>query len=227
MSIIVITSPGANQPPCSTRRQRPCGRGGIGRTTSLPTSSRGDRIMTETSSYEFIQRDRGQHPPAFTPQYKTSTLRSPRLALWSLQNSLSEVTGPVFGRDELGPLDHDLILNYAKGGEPIGERTIVHGRVLDENGRGIPNTLVEVWQANAGGRYRHKNDTYIAPRRSQFWRLRADGHRRQRLLRLPHGQAGRLSVPQPRQFLAARAYPFFAVRVGLRPAPDHPDVFRG
>jgi protocatechuate 3,4-dioxygenase, beta subunit len=112
---------------------------------------------------EFIQRDRSQHPPALTPDYKTSVLRSPRLSLWSLQNSLSEVTGPAFGRDELGPLDNDLILNYAKSGEPIGERTIVHGRVLDGNGRPVPNTLVEVWQANAGGRYRHTNDTYIAP----------------------------------------------------------------
>ena len=112
---------------------------------------------------EFIQRDRTQHPPAYAPDYKSTVLRSPRLALWSLQNSLSEVTGPVFGREELGTLDHDLILNYAKDGEPIGERTIVHGRVLDENGRGLANTLVEVWQANAGGRYRHKNDTYLAP----------------------------------------------------------------
>jgi protocatechuate 3,4-dioxygenase, beta subunit len=112
---------------------------------------------------EFIQRDRSQHPPALTPDYKTSVLRSPSLSLWSLQNSLSEVTGPAFGRDELGPLDNDLILNYAKSGEPIGERTIVHGRVLDGNGRPVPNTLVEVWQANAGGRYRHTNDTYIAP----------------------------------------------------------------
>ncbi len=112
---------------------------------------------------EFLQRDRGQHPPAFTPDYKTTVLRSPRLPLWSLQNSLSEVTGPVFRPDELGPLDHDLILNYAQGGEPIGERTIVHGRVLDENGRGVPGALIEVWQANAGGRYRHRNDTYLAP----------------------------------------------------------------
>jgi protocatechuate 3,4-dioxygenase, beta subunit len=48
-------------------------------------------------------------------------------------------------------------------GEPIGERTIVHGRVLDENGRGVPHTLVEIWQANAGGRYRHVNDRYLAP----------------------------------------------------------------
>ncbi len=113
--------------------------------------------------HEFFQRDRTQHPPAFTPDYKTSILRSPHLALVSVESSLSEVTGPVFGPDDLGPLDHDMILNYAKTGEPIGERTIVHGRVLDENGRGIPHTLVEVWQANAGGRYRHKNDTYLAP----------------------------------------------------------------
>ena len=124
-----------------------------GLTPALPTGQAG----------EFFQRDRTIQPPAYTPVYKTSVLRSPRLALWSLQNSLSEVTGPVFGREELGPLDHDLSLNYAKTGEPIGERTIVHGRVLDESGRGIPNTLVEVWQANAGGRYRHRNDTYLAP----------------------------------------------------------------
>jgi protocatechuate 3,4-dioxygenase beta subunit len=119
--------------------------------------------MSASSQNEFIQRDRKAHPPAFTPDYKTSVLRSPRLALWSLQNSLSEITGPVFGREELGPLDNDLIRNYARSGDPIGERTIVHGRVLDENGRGVPHALVEVWQANAGGRYRHKNDTYLAP----------------------------------------------------------------
>lgn len=112
---------------------------------------------------EFIQRDRDQHPPALTPGYKTSTLRSPHLALWSLQNSLSEITGPVFGRDELGALDNDLILNYAKSGEPLGERLIVHGRVLDGTGHPVRNALVEVWQANAGGRYRHRNDSYIAP----------------------------------------------------------------
>jgi len=116
----------------------------------------------ETKS-EFFPRDRSWHPPAFTPDYKTSVLRSPRCALLSLQNSLSEVTGPLFSHSELGPLDNDLILNYAKAGEPIGERIVVHGRVLYEARRPVPNTLVEVWQANAGGRYRHKNDTYIAP----------------------------------------------------------------
>ena len=69
----------------------------------------------------------------------------------------------MFGHSDLGPLDNDLILNYAQDGEPVGERIVVHGRVLDESGRGVPNTLVEFWQANAGGRYRHKKDTYLAP----------------------------------------------------------------
>ncbi|HSQ81070.1 MAG TPA: protocatechuate 3,4-dioxygenase subunit beta [Casimicrobiaceae bacterium] len=112
---------------------------------------------------EFYQRDRTIHPPAYAPTYKTSVLRSPQKTLISLQNSLSEITGPVFGADELGPLDNDLIMNYAKSGLPIGERIVVHGYVLDENGHPVKNALVEVWQANAGGRYRHKNDIYIAP----------------------------------------------------------------
>ena len=112
---------------------------------------------------EFYQRDTSVQPPADTPGYKTSVLRSPRNALISLQNSLSEITGPVFSKSELGPLDNDLIMNYAKDGLPIGERIIVHGYVLDENARPVRNALVEVWQANAGGRYRHKKDQYIAP----------------------------------------------------------------
>lgn len=112
---------------------------------------------------EFYQRDRLLHPPAYTPGYKTSVLRSPKNALIAIEESLSEITGPVFSKDELGPLDNDLILNYAKDGLPIGERIVVHGYVRDENGRPVPNALVEVWQANAGGRYRHKKDQYIAP----------------------------------------------------------------
>lgn len=110
---------------------------------------------------EYIMRDRGLHPPALTPGYKTSVMRSPRAALISLNNSLSEVTGPMFRPNELDPLDNDLIKNYAHGGDPVGERIIVHGRVLDEAGRPVPNTLIEFWQANASGRYRHRNDTYV------------------------------------------------------------------
>lgn len=117
-----------------------------------------------TQPGEFHQRDRGIHPPAFTPGYKTSVARSPRYSLISLQNSVSEITGPRFGHADIDAGDNDLLTNYAAAGEsPIGERIILHGRVLDEHARPVPNTLVEIWQANAGGRYRHKKDTYLAP----------------------------------------------------------------
>jgi protocatechuate 3,4-dioxygenase beta subunit len=109
----------------------------------------------------FFQRDRDIHPPALTPAYKTSVLRSPQHALLSLESSLSDVTGPVFNQNDLGPLDNDLLRNYARTGDPIGERIIVQGRILDESGRPVPRTLVEFWQANASGRYRHKKDTYL------------------------------------------------------------------
>ncbi len=112
---------------------------------------------------DLYQRDRTWHPPALTPDYKTSVARAPRLPLLSLQTSASELTGPTFGHTDIAALDNDLIRNYAHGGDPIGERIIVHGRVLDENARPVPNTLVEIWQANAGGRYRHKKDSYLAP----------------------------------------------------------------
>lgn len=112
---------------------------------------------------EYYQRDRTWQPPALAPDYKTSVARSPRLPLLSLQNSLSEVTGPVFGHGDIDATDNDLIRNYAKTGDPVGERIIVHGRVLDEDARPVPGTLIEIWQANAGGRYRHRKDTYLAP----------------------------------------------------------------
>jgi protocatechuate 3,4-dioxygenase beta subunit len=112
----------------------------------------------------FFHRDRSRHPPALTPPYKTSVLRSPVKALISLDNTISEMTGPVFGHDLIGPHDNDLLVNFAKPGEsPVGPRIVVHGRVLDENGRGVPGALLEFWQANAGGRYRHKKETYLAP----------------------------------------------------------------
>jgi protocatechuate 3,4-dioxygenase beta subunit len=115
----------------------------------------------ETGS--FFQRDRSWHPPAFAPGYKTSVLRSPQKALLSLDNTISEITGPVFGHSILGERDNDLIHNFARPGESaIGERIIVYGRVLDERGKAVPGALVEFWQANAGGRYRHKKEGYMA-----------------------------------------------------------------
>ncbi len=112
----------------------------------------------------YINRDRLWHPPALTPAYKSSVTRSPNAPLLSLPTSISEETGPVFGDSIIGELDNDLILNFSSTGEAaIGPRIIVHGRVMDEYGRGVPGALIEVWQANAGGRYRHSKETYIAP----------------------------------------------------------------
>jgi protocatechuate 3,4-dioxygenase, beta subunit len=109
-------------------------------------------------------RDRAWHPPANTPGYKSTTFRAPRHALLSLPATASELSGPTFGHTSLNPLDNDLIRNYSQdGGEAIGQRLIVYGQVLDENARAVPNTLVEFWQANAGGRYRHKREAYLAP----------------------------------------------------------------
>jgi protocatechuate 3,4-dioxygenase beta subunit len=97
---------------------------------------------------------------AFAP-YASTAKRAPTQPLVLLPHTLSEITGPVFGADILGPDDHDLMHQHA--GAPIGERIIVSGRVIDENGRPVPSTLVEVWQANAAGRYRHQNDRHDAP----------------------------------------------------------------
>ncbi|MBX2854676.1 MAG: protocatechuate 3,4-dioxygenase subunit beta [Rhodobacteraceae bacterium] len=112
----------------------------------------------------FMARNRAGHPTACHPPYKTSVKRSPQAALLSYPSSLSEESGPVFGPDVLGPLDNDMITNFAAPGEmAIGPRIVVHGRVTDESGRGVPRTLLELWQANAGGRYRHKKEGYLAP----------------------------------------------------------------
>ena len=111
---------------------------------------------------DFIRRDRNWHPPADTPGYKSTVLRSPRRALLSVPQSEGEITGPLFGHGMIDPLDGDLIRNYAADGEAIGERIVVHGQVLDENARPVAGTLIEIWQANAGGRYRHVRDQYVA-----------------------------------------------------------------
>ena len=112
----------------------------------------------------FVARDRSWHPPAHAPAYKTSVARSPGMPLLSFPTTRAEETGPVFGHDLLGPLDADLLHNFARDGESaIGPRIIVHGRVVDEFGRGVPGALLEVWQANSGGRYRHAKESYLAP----------------------------------------------------------------
>ena len=102
-------------------------------------------------------------PPHLYPEYKSTVLRAPTKPLVLLKKSLAERTGPVFGDFNLGLFDHDLTKNAIKNGEPLGERIVVHGKVMDEWGRPIPQALIEIWQANAAGRYIHKVDQHNAP----------------------------------------------------------------
>jgi protocatechuate 3,4-dioxygenase beta subunit len=101
------------------------------------------------------------HPPLNTPEYRSTALRHPKQPLVLLPHSLTEITGPLLGEGRVSPGDADLTKQHA--GEPLGERIIVHGRVLDGDGRPVPDTLLEVWQANAAGRYSHAVDRHPAP----------------------------------------------------------------
>ncbi|MFQ5914033.1 MAG: protocatechuate 3,4-dioxygenase subunit beta [Nitrospinota bacterium] len=108
-------------------------------------------------------RDWKSQPPYIYPDYKSTALRGPTKPLIPSKQSLSEITGPIYGHDSVGPLDNNLTKNAAKNGEPVGERIIVTGRVLDEDGRAVPDTLIEIWQANQAGRYIHVVDQHPAP----------------------------------------------------------------
>src|SRR5581483_9384313 len=103
----------------------------------------------------------GTQPAYLYTAYASTVRRAPTKPLVLLPPTLSEITGPLFGHEVVGPNDNDLTKQGS--GEPLGERIIVSGRVLDENGRAVLNTLIEIWQANAAGRYQHKNDQHEAP----------------------------------------------------------------
>jgi protocatechuate 3,4-dioxygenase beta subunit len=108
------------------------------------------------------EHDPGVHPPLDFPGYKSTALRHPIQPLVYLPHTVTESTGPQLGeRRAPGETDHDLTRHHA--GEPVGERITVAGRLLDEDGRPIRDSLVEIWQANAAGRYRHRWDTWPAP----------------------------------------------------------------
>jgi protocatechuate 3,4-dioxygenase beta subunit len=116
-----------------------------------------------THLHDFNSLDRTIHPPYLHPPYRSTVDRAPLRPLIPLPQTLSELTGPVYGPDAVQPLDNDLTRNAARNGEPLGERILVVGRVLDDAGRPVPNALIEVWQANAAGRYIHVNDRHDAP----------------------------------------------------------------
>ncbi|WIY02558.1 protocatechuate 3,4-dioxygenase subunit beta [Amycolatopsis mongoliensis] len=103
----------------------------------------------------------GTHPPLDYAGYRSTALRHPKQDLVLLPQMLTEVTGPLLGPGRLGEFDNDLTRQHA--GEPQGQRIIVTGRLLDGDGRPVRDSLVEIWQANAGGRYRHTGDRWPSP----------------------------------------------------------------
>ena len=142
----------------------------------------------------------GTHPPLDHPDYRSTRLRHPSQPLVPLPHRLTEVTGPLLGEGRVGEADHDLTAQHP--GEPLGERIIVTGRVLDGDGRPIPGTLVEVWQANAGGRYRHDGDRHPAPLDPSF------------------SGAGRCLTD------AGGRFRFVTVKPGAYPWKNHPNAWR-
>lgn len=116
-----------------------------------------------TNQQVLTRLDWNVQPPYLHEAYRSTVKRSPRNPLVILPQTLTELTGPVYGEGDIRELDNDMTRNAVVNGEPLGERIIVTGRVLDENDRPVPNALVEVWQANAAGRYMHKRDLHPAP----------------------------------------------------------------
>ena len=150
-------------------------------------------------------------PPLLYPPYGSSLKRAPRQPLVPLAVSLSELTGPVYGHSSIGELDNDLTRNAIKNGQPLGERIIVAGRVLNELGKPVPNALLEIWQANAAGRYIHLRDQHPAPLDPNFT------------------GAGRVLTNQAGEFqfttIKPGAYPWRNHHNAWRPAHIHFSVF--
>jgi protocatechuate 3,4-dioxygenase beta subunit len=142
----------------------------------------------------------GEQPEHLYPGYESTRLRAPKRPLVILPHTLTEVTGPVYGHERVGPVDADLTVQH--DGEPLGERIIVHGRVLDGEGRPVRDSLVEIWQANAGGRYRHDGDQHPAPLDPNF------------------SGAGRTVTDDEGR------YRFITIKPGAYPWRNHPNAWR-
>ena len=110
---------------------------------------------------EYPRAVAGSQPEYLYEQYRSTIRRAPSQPQILLPHTLSELTGPVYGHNPIGPTDNDLTCHFAA--PPQGERIVVAGRILDEDGRGVPHAMVEIWQTNAAGRYRHTGDNHPAP----------------------------------------------------------------
>jgi protocatechuate 3,4-dioxygenase, beta subunit len=121
--------------------------------------------MTENSRIKSLdKRDWSTQPSFLDPEgYRSTALRGPTKPMIPLKEAMRVMNAPVYGNERVAKLDADLTRNACVNGEPIGERIIVTGRVLDEHGRPVRNQLVEIWQANSTGRYIHKVDQHDAP----------------------------------------------------------------
>ena len=148
----------------------------------------------------YRKADRGTQPEYLYPPYASTVKRSPHEALVLLPASLSEVTGPLFGPELVNADDNDL--TRQADAEPIGQRIVVTGRVLDANARPVPHTLIEIWQANAAGRYRHRNDQHDAPLDPNF-----------------HGAGRTLTDAEGR-------YRFVTIKPGAYPWKNHYNAWR-
>jgi protocatechuate 3,4-dioxygenase beta subunit len=142
----------------------------------------------------------GSQPTCRYDAYRSSIGRVPSKPLIQLPHTISEVSGPVYGHHPIGDTDNDLTRQHA--GEPLGERVIVSGRVIDENGRAVPHTLIEIWQANAAGRYFHARDDHRAPLDPNFT------------------GAGRTLTDETGE------YSFVTVKPGAYPWRNHPNAWR-
>ena len=151
---------------------------------------------------QYKPRDWKSHPPYVFKAYGSSVKRGPLKKLMPITQTLSEITGPLFSEIKLEAGENDLTRNADTGKEAIGERIIVVGRVLDENERPVPHSLIEIWQANAAGRYRHPVDQHNAPLDPNFI------------------GAGRCATNEKGE------YRFLTIKPGAYPWLNHPNAWR-
>jgi protocatechuate 3,4-dioxygenase beta subunit len=139
-------------------------------------------------------------PPLLYPDYRSTQTRAPKGPLLARPEDFRDLRSPVYGHEDVSDLDNDLTRQF--GGEPLGERIIVTGRLLEEDGRPVRNALIEIWQANAAGRYRHVGDQHPAPLDPNF------------------AGAGRTLTDDEGR------YQFITVKPGAYPWLNHPNAWR-